>query len=168
VAKSLYSVPHRLIGARLDARADSQLVKLYCRGRLVKVHPRLGAGRRHTDIGDLPAGKAVYANRDTDWLLRQAAMDGESIGILAARLLDVDLPWTRMRQVYRLLGLVRRYGPTRVDEACAKALEADCVDVGVVSRILESAVTGTPQVRVVAQRLPLRFARESSELGGGR
>ena len=26
IAKSLYSVPHRLIGAHLDARADSQLV----------------------------------------------------------------------------------------------------------------------------------------------
>ncbi len=33
IAKSLYSVPHRLIGAHLDARADSQLVKLYYRGR---------------------------------------------------------------------------------------------------------------------------------------
>jgi transposase len=85
IAKSLYSVPYGLVGAYLDARADSQLVKLYYRGRLVKVHPRLSAGRRHTDVDDLPAGKAAYANRDTDWLLRQAAMDGESIGVLAAR-----------------------------------------------------------------------------------
>jgi transposase len=168
IAKSLYSVPYRLVGAYLDARADSQLVKLYYRGRLVKVHPRLSPGRRHTDVEDLPAGKAVYANRDTDWLLRQAAMDGESIGVLAARLLDVDLPWTRMRQVYRLLGLVRRYGPTRVDDACAKVLDVDCVDVGVVARILERPAAGVPEVRVTAQRLPLRFAREESELGGGR
>jgi transposase len=168
VARSLYSVPHRLVGAHLDARADSQLVKLYYRGQLVKVHPRQPAGRRHTDTEDLPAGKAVYANRDIDWLLRQAATDGESIGIYAARLLDVDLPWTRMRQVYRLLGLVRRYGPTRVDDACARALDVDCVDVGVVTRILERAVAATPEVRVVAQRLPLRFARDHAELGGGR
>lgn len=168
VAKSLYSVPHRLIGAYLDARADATLVKLYYRGQLVKVHPRMPARRRHTDAEDLPAGKAIYANRDTDWLLRQAAIDGESIGILAARLLDGELPWTRMRQVYRLLGLVRRYGPTRVDDACAKTLDVDCVDVGVVSRILERAVAGAPEVRVTAQRLPLRFARDHSELGGGR
>jgi hypothetical protein len=168
IAKSLYSVPHRLIGAYLDARADSNLVKLYCRGQLVKVHPRLSPGRRSTDVEDLPAGKAVYANRDIDWLLRQAATDGESIGVLAARLLDVELPWTRMRQVYRLLGLVRRYGPTRVDDACRKALDVDCVDVGVVSRILERAVAGEPEVRVVAQHLPLRFARDDHELGGGR
>ena len=168
IAKSLYSVPHRLVGAHLDARADSNLVKLYYRGALVKVHPRLSPGRRSTDAEDLPAGKAVYANRDTDWLLRQAAIDGESIGVFAARLLDVDLPWTRMRQVYRLLGLVRRYGPTRVDDACARALDVDCVDVGVVSRMLERAAAGIPEVRVIAQKLPLRFARDHSELGGGR
>jgi hypothetical protein len=168
IAKSLYSVPHRLIGTHLDARADSNVVKLFYRGQLVKVHPRLSPGRRHTDVEDLPAGKAVYANRDIDWLLRQAATDGESIGVLAARLLDVELPWTRMRQVYRLLGLVRRYGPTRVDDACRKALDVDCVDVGVVSRILERAVAGAPEVRVVAPHLPLRFARDDHELGGGR
>jgi transposase len=168
IARSLYSVPHRLIGARLDARADANLVKLYYRGQLVKVHPRLSPGRRSTDIEDLPAHKAVYANRDTDWLLRQAAIDGESIGVVAARLLDVELPWTRMRQVYRLLGLVRRYGAGRVDDACAQALDVDCIDVGVVSRMLERARAGTPQPRVVAQRLPLRFARHESELGGGR
>jgi Mu transposase, C-terminal domain len=168
VARSLYSVPHRLIGAYLDARADSNLVKLYYRGQLVKVHPRLSPGRRATDVEDLPAAKAVYANRDSQWLLRQAATDGESIGVFAARLLDVDLPWTRMRQVYRLLGLVRRYGPSRVDDACAKALDVDCVDIGVVSRMLERAVAGIPEARVVAQRLPLRFARHDIELGGGR
>lgn len=168
VAKSLYSVPHRLIGAYLDARADANVVKLYYRGTLVKVHPRLSPRRRSTDMEDLPPGKAVYANRDTDWLLRQAAVDGESIGVFAARLLDVELPWTRMRQVYRLLGLVRRYGPSRVDDACAKALDVDCVDVAVVSRMLERAVAGVSEVRVIAQRLPLRFARDHSELGGGR
>jgi hypothetical protein len=27
--------------------------------------------------------------------------------------LDHDLPWTKMRQVYRLLGLVKRYGQAR-------------------------------------------------------
>lgn len=168
IAKSLYSVPHRLIGVHLDARADANLVKLYYRGQLVKVHPRLSPRRRSTDMADLPAGKAVYANRDTDWLLRQANSQGASVGVFAARLLDVELPWTRMRQVYRLLGLVRRYGPTRVDDACAKALDVDCVDVGVVCRIVERATAGIPEVRVIAQRLPLRFARDDSELGGGR
>ncbi|MGH9287654.1 MAG: Mu transposase domain-containing protein [Acidimicrobiales bacterium] len=37
VAKALYSVPGHLIGRRIEARADAQLVKLFWRGALIKV-----------------------------------------------------------------------------------------------------------------------------------
>jgi hypothetical protein len=36
----LYSVPQHLQGHYLDARADSELVKLFSSGQLVKTHPR--------------------------------------------------------------------------------------------------------------------------------
>ena len=45
VAKALYSVPGNLIGAHVDVRADRQLVRLFHRGQLVKVHPRQAARR---------------------------------------------------------------------------------------------------------------------------
>lgn len=168
MARALYSVPHRLIGAYLEARADSAVVKLYYRGQLVKVHPRQRPGHRHTDVADLPATKAIYANRDTDWLLRQARLHGEAVGALAQRLLDVELPWTKMRQVYLLLGLGRRFGSSRLDQACAQALEIDCVDVGVVARLVERAAGGMTDQPAIPQRLALRFSRDTNELGGGR
>jgi transposase len=40
IARSLYSAPAHLLGRYLDARADSQLVKLFAGGALVKTHPR--------------------------------------------------------------------------------------------------------------------------------
>ena len=61
VAKALYSVPEQYLGEHLDARADSQLVKLYRRGTLVKTHPRQPPGGRATDRADLPEHKAGYA-----------------------------------------------------------------------------------------------------------
>ena len=45
-----------------------------------------------------------------------------------------------MRQVYRLLGLVRRYGAERVNTACERALALDVVDVTRIARILERAL----------------------------
>jgi hypothetical protein len=51
-------------------------------------------------------------------------------------LLDHPLPWTKMRQVYRLLGLVRRHGADRVEQACRRALEAEAVNVGLIDRML--------------------------------
>ena len=137
VAKALYSVPGALIGQTVQVRADSQLVRIWHRGVLVKVHPRARVGGRVTDPADLPDGTAAYALRDIGYLQRQADDAGPAIGAYAAALLDHPLPWTRMRQVYALLGLVRKWGPARVDAACRRALEAEAVSVPLVGRILQ-------------------------------
>ena len=49
VAKALYSIPGDLIGTTLDVRADRALVKVFARGQLVKVHPRMAPGPRVLD-----------------------------------------------------------------------------------------------------------------------
>jgi hypothetical protein len=137
VAKALYSVPGGLIGARVDVRADGQLVKIFHHGVLVKTHPRQPAGGRSTDADDLPADKSVYAMRDLDRLQHLAAGHGPAIGGYAAVLLDHPLPWTKMRQVYALLGLVKKWGPDRVEAACARAAQAEAFNVPLIGRMLE-------------------------------
>lgn len=143
VARALYSVPEHLLGGYLDARADSQLVKLYSTraggGRLVKTHPRQPPGGRSTDRDDLPEHKAGYALRDLTRLIAACTGHGSNIGIYAERLLDDPLPWTRMRAVYRLLGLVRRYGPGPVEAACERSLDLDVVSVSKITAMLAKA-----------------------------
>jgi transposase len=168
VARSLYSAPKEYLGRRLDVRADSALVKLYCRGQLVKVHPRQEPGRRSTDPADLPAEKTAYAMRDVTSLVKTAQQYGENTGIYAERLLDTDLPWTKMRQVYRLLGLIRRYGPGPVDTACGRALELDVVSVTKIASMLEKATENTPvQAAGPGAAVTARFARDPAEYRTG-
>jgi hypothetical protein len=169
VAKALYSVPGELIGQHLHARADSRLVKLYHRGQLIKTHPRKPPGGRSTDAADLPAGTSDYALRDVASLKAKAALAGPSVGLYAQRILDVPLPWTSMRAVYRLLGLTRTYGAAAVDQACARALELDVVDVRKIARMLEQAIEAQPTLfpaKVVGG--PARFARDNAEFQAGR
>jgi transposase len=163
VGRALYSAPKEYLGCHLDARADSALVKLYCRGQLVKAHPRQQPGRRMTDPADLPAEKTAYAMRDVASLAKTARRHGDAIGVYAERLLDTDLPWTKMRQVYRLLGLVRRYGPGPVDAACTRALEVDVVNVTKISSMLEKATENTPPPPRPAVAATARFARDPAE-----
>lgn len=168
VAKSLYSVPQHYLGRRLAARADSELVKLYTTGpgggQLVKTHPRQPPGRRSTDRQDLPEHKSTYAMRDLARLIRDCAVHGQSIGIYAERLLDDPLPWTRMRAVYRLLGLVRKYGPDPVQAACTTALDLDVVSVSKIAAMLERATETTPPALPAAAGITGgRFARENTE-----
>ena len=164
IARALYSVPGTLIGQRLDARADTALVKLYHRGELIKTHPRMPAGSRSTDPSDLPEGTSDYALRDVASLVKKATAHGVAVGIYAERMLDVPLPWTAMRRVYRLLGLTRTYGADAVETACARALELDVVDVNKIARMLERAIEGQPTLfpaKTVGG--PARFARDNNE-----
>ena len=164
VARALYSVPGHLIGRQVDVRADSRLVRIWHRGQLVKTHPRAKAGGRVTDPADLPDGTAAYAMRDLDYLRRLASEAGPAIGAYAAALLDHPLPWTKMRQVYALLGLVRKWGPSRVDRACARALEAEAVSVALIGRMLDRATEDQPVPRTPPfPGMPApRFARDAS------
>jgi transposase len=163
VGRALYSAPKEYLGCHLDARADSALVKLFHRGQLVKTHPRQQPGRRVTDPADLPAEKTTYAMRDVASLAKAAHRHGDAIGVYAERLLDTDLPWTKMRQVYRLLGLVRRYGPGPVDTACARALELDVVSVTKIASMLEKGTENTPPPPRPAAAATARFARDPAE-----
>lgn len=111
---------------------------------------------------DIP--EAGYAMRDLTALIAVAAGHGQNVGIYAERLLDDPLPWTRMRAVYRLLGLVRRYGPAGVEAACSRALDVDVVSVTKIASMLELATEHNPPVLpAVAGAATGRFARDVGE-----
>jgi hypothetical protein len=170
VAKALYSVPGDLIGQHVQVRADRQLVRVSHRGAVVKVHPRGKPGSRTTDPADLPTERTAYALRDLDHLQHLAAGHGPAIGAYAAAILTHPLPWTKMRQVYALLGLVKRWGPDRVEAACARALEAEAINVALIGRMLERA-TETTTIRTEQGVPPIvvagRFARDPAEFRTG-
>jgi hypothetical protein len=163
VAKALYSVPHRYVGQYLSARADQQLVRFYHRGLLIKTHPRQPPGGRSIDATDYPAERSIYALRNVTALQQQATSAGEAIGRFAAALLDSPLPWTRMRRVYALLGLVRRYGAARVNVDCAIALAAGMLEVQRLKRMLELG-QALPVPASPARAIPrARFLRPASQ-----
>jgi hypothetical protein len=139
IAKALYSVPGSLLGARVQVRADRALVRISHRGQLIKVHPRQAPGGRSTDAADLPSERTTYALRDIAHLQHLASSHGDAIGAYAAAVLDTPLPWTKMRQVYALLGLVKKWGPDKVDAACRRALDAEAISVPLIGRMLDRA-----------------------------
>ena len=145
-------------------RADSRLVRVYHRGQLVKTHPRARPGGRVTDPADLPEHTAGYAMRDIGYLQRLADECGPAVGAYATALLDHPLPWTKMRQVYALLGLARKWGPGRVEAACARALEAEAISVPLIGRMLERGTEGQqlPHTPPLPGMPPPRFARDAS------
>ncbi|HEU5391235.1 MAG TPA: IS21 family transposase [Streptosporangiaceae bacterium] len=169
---AFYSVPYGMAGQRVTVRADDALVKIYHRGQVVKTHPRQPAGGRSSDAADFPPGTDVYARRDIARLASMAAARGSSIGIYAERILDSPQPWTRMRAVYALVGLCRKYGNGPVEQACAAALELDVISVGKIKSIVEKGTEGQAaqaaaragQADAAARKVTTaRFARDPRE-----
>jgi len=149
VAHATYSLPHPYVGQTLSARADTHTVRFYLRGLVVKTHVRQPPGGR-------------YAFRNVTALQQQADQAGPVIGRFAAALLDGPLPWTRMRRVYALLSLLKRYGPTRV-WACTAALAADMLDVRRLQRMLVLGLA-TPPAPPPARTLPrARYLRPAHQ-----
>jgi transposase len=164
VAQALYSVPYAYRGQTLRVRIDRQQVKMMHHGVVVKVHARLAPGGQRIDPMDLPPGVAELATRDAEGLQERAARHGPSVEAYAQRLLEGELPWTRMRHVYRLLGLCRRYGDDRVDTACRRALELDVIDVTRIDRMLSRALEDEPlPTPPRGQVIALKYARDPRE-----
>jgi len=122
VGRTLYSVPYRLIGKRLDARATAAAVEFYLDGELVKTHLFTPRGRR-TDWADLPEHKTGFFMRTPVWCQSQAGLVGPACAALVGELLAVNALF-RLRQAQGVLRLGQRHGDARLEAACARALEA--------------------------------------------
>jgi hypothetical protein len=138
VAKALYSFPRKFVGRRLRARADSQLVRFYDNNVLVRTHPRKPPGGRSTIESDFPPEKSAVARRDVAFFVNQAKVFGPAIGSFAEKLLEGPAPWTRMRQIYTLVGLAKRFGEHRVEPCCERALSFQMHDVYRLRRMVET------------------------------
>lgn len=123
VEKAYFSVPHRLVGERVDVRFTATTVEVMHRGKRVAAHVREYGKRFHTSAEHMPASHRAHAEwsptRFIDW--------GTSIGIATAQVVRQQLegrphPEHGYRSCLGLLSLSKRYGRERLEAACARAL----------------------------------------------
>ena len=171
---ALYSVPTRYIGQQVDVRKDSQLVRLYYKGEVIKTHCVMPPGRRSTDFEDYPKEKTPYAMRSCSYQIEQAHNLGEACQKFMEELLSGDFPWARLRQAQKLLRLAERYGQQRLEQACQRALDFDLIDVTRVERMVLQALahdqaSGPKQIplplRARFQRPPAYFTQKEEPHG---
>ncbi len=97
---ALYLVPSSSCppGQKVEIRLDSKLVRIYHRGKLVKIHQRQPKGGRATDPDDYPAELTAYTMKAPARIKRSAALPGPSVAQFAERLFDDRHPWSKIRQ----------------------------------------------------------------------
>jgi hypothetical protein len=120
VKACLYSVPHRLIGQRLDVKLTATHVVFHWRGEPVKAHVRqYGRGRR-TDPDDYPPRQAAWLHKDAAWVRARAEQIGPAC-LAAVEHLMRHNALAAFRSCVGVVGLADRRPAAAVDRACAQA-----------------------------------------------
>lgn len=122
VGATLYSLPWRYLGERVDARSTTSMVQFFRHGELIKTHPRKERGKQ-TDFGDYPPEKIAFHMRTPAWCRRRAAEIGPAATEVIGELL-ADNALFRLRAAQGVLGLADKHDPGRLEAACAKATVA--------------------------------------------
>lgn len=146
VGATLYSLPWRFLGDRVDARSTTSMVQFFLGGELIKTHPRKERGKQ-TDLGDYPPEKIAFHMRTPTWCRRRATEIGPACEAVIGELLAQDALF-RLRAAQGVLGLADKHDPGRLEAACAKATAAGDPSYRTIKGILAA---GTETVSTVAR-----------------
>jgi transposase len=118
-----YSVPHPLVGKRIDVRATATIVEAFHRGRRVASHLR---SRKRGGFTTDPAHRPDSYRRYAEWTPSRLIRWAEKIGPNAAVVVEEILrrrphPEQGFRSSLGLIRLSKRYSPARVEAACQRA-----------------------------------------------
>ena len=120
VGKTIYSVPWRFIGQRVDARSTPMMVQIFHNGQLIATHGRKPSGKQ-TDFGHYPPEKIAFRMRTPTWCRTRAEQVGPACRHLVDELLTVNALF-RLRSAQGVLRLADKHTAQRLEAACAKAI----------------------------------------------
>ena len=123
VEHHLYSVPYQLVREQVEVRYTTSTLEVLHRDKRVASHRRRYDRQRSTVAEHMPSAHRAHAEWTPSRLIRWAEKVGPATGQLVARILESrPHPEQGYRPCLGIMRLGRRYGNTRLEAACARAL----------------------------------------------
>ena len=141
----LYSTPYTLRNDVLDARVTATTVEFFLRGTRVAMHPR-GTGRGPTTLtSHMPHSHRAHAEWTPSRFIQWASEVGPQTRALVTAILE-ERPHPEMgyRSCLGILRLAKKYGPTRLELACGRAVRVRARSYRHVATLLEKGLESTP------------------------
>lgn len=164
VDKTFYSVPHRLIGRRVDVRLTHRAVEIFHDHERVASHVRRSQRCGHVTVNEhMPKAHQRYANVTPASLIKMAARIGVNAAIVVERMMrERPHPEQGYRSAMGIIALARRYERERLEAACERALAIQAISYSSVSAILKS---GLDRTRPAAE--PVKATPPHANIRGG-
>ncbi len=143
-----YSVPHRLVGARLDLRVTGDLLECFASNQRVAGHVVSAVrGGFTTTAEHMPASHRAHL----EWTPAKLIAWGQRIGVSTAAIVTWQLehrphPEQGYRACLGLLALVRRYSAERLEAACTRAMAIRAPNLRSVTNILKCGLDRQPSL----------------------
>ena len=139
--KRYYSVPHRFIGHVLDVRASASVMEVFYKGQRIACHPRSHSKLFSTLPEHMPSSHRQHREWSPGRFLNWAKQIGPAtLEVVKRQLQDLPHPEHGYRRCLGLLNHARRYGKTRLEAACERALAIHSPNYRSVSSILKQGL----------------------------
>lgn len=137
-----YSVPHTLVGTRVDLRAADMTVEIFSKGKRVCGHLRSLLRRGFTtDPDHMPRAHREFAQWTPERLERWALENGPNASAFVSELMDGRV---HRQQAFRAcmgaISLSKSYGSERLEAACGRALACRAFSYRSLKTILEKGL----------------------------
>ena len=135
-----YSVPHALVGERVELMVSQRRVRVRYKGNIIAQHVRSQRLYQHTtESAHMPIAHAAYSDATLDRIRRWA----RRIGPNAEQVVQaIEQSKAHVEQAQRccqgILSLQKRYGEQRLERACGIALSQACYTVRFIRTILQN------------------------------
>jgi len=141
-----YSVPFTLRQERFDLRSTATIVEVFLKGQRVIAHVRSYQRGRHTTLPDhMPKSHQAHLEWSPARITRWAATIGTATAALVEAIFaDRPHPEQGYRSCLGILRLEKRYGPARLEAACARAVAVRARSYRHVESILKHGLDRMP------------------------
>jgi len=135
-----YSVPHALVGERVEVIVSQRLIRVRYKGNIIAQHVRSQKLYQHTtESAHMPVALAAYKGATIERIRRWEHHIGPNAqGVIHA----IEQSKVHIEQAQRscqgILSLQKRYGEQRLERACGIALNQGCYTVKFVRTILQN------------------------------
>lgn len=158
IDRHFYSVPHRYIHQKLEARFSATTVEILAKGQRVASHKRSYQPGLHSTVAEhMPKAHQKHLEWTPSRFIHWAESIGPSTQILVSRILT-SRPHPEMgyRSCLGILNLSKRYEHERLEAACARALAVDARSYRHVANILKNGLDRVPLEQAQQEQLPLQ------------
>ncbi|TXH04482.1 MAG: IS21 family transposase [Nevskiaceae bacterium] len=141
-----YSVPFRLVGAKVDIKATAKAITVYHRHQAVATHPKIFKPGDSSTLREhqLPAHRS-YSQEQRAELLAWADSAGPEIASFIQRHFEHHRqPQASMQALRGLQSLARDVGTIRLNTACGRALRMNATSIMSVRSMLRRGIEGKP------------------------